>query len=232
MSDDLKINNVFSANDQIDTLTYKQQAYKLIKTAILYQKMRTDTIYSQDAICHELNISRTPVREALLELQKEGYINFYRGKGIKVVSLDPALVHDYLEMRMDQEMMSAELAAKRATQEDLEMISSLLQEHFKSLASRNEDLCYQADHQFHRSIAKASHNQVLYQSLDDLLDHCLRTELLHTYESLEYGNAVFEEHNNIYLAISLHDQQKARSAAKYHLENAYRRAQAMYWHDN
>ena len=232
MSDILSINNVFSPSDQIATLTYKQQAYKLIKTAILYQKMKTDTIYSQDSICHALNISRTPVREAFLELQNEGYVNFYRGKGIKVVSLDPALVHDFLEMRMDQEMMSAELAARRASQEDLDLISSAMQEHFQSLALHDQDLCYRTDHQFHRAIAKAAHNGVLYQSLDNLLDQCLRTEFLHTYHIQESINATFEEHKNIFQAVSSHDQQKARLAAKYHLENAYRRAQATYWYDD
>ena len=70
---------------KIHTETYKNQAYDLIKNAILYNRFRVDAIYSQEAICTELGISRTPVREALLELQKEGYVSFARGKGVKVV---------------------------------------------------------------------------------------------------------------------------------------------------
>ena len=65
---------------KIHTETYKNQAYDLIKNAILYNRFRVDAIYSQEAICTELGISRTPVREALLELQKEGYVSFARGR--------------------------------------------------------------------------------------------------------------------------------------------------------
>ena len=69
----------------IQTNTFKEQAYELIKDAILYNRFRIGAIYSQEAICNKLRISRTPVREALLELQKEGYVCFCRGKGVKVV---------------------------------------------------------------------------------------------------------------------------------------------------
>ena len=50
---------------KIHTATYKNQAYDLIKDAILYNRFRVDAIYSQEAICNELGLSRTPVREAL-----------------------------------------------------------------------------------------------------------------------------------------------------------------------
>ncbi|MEG1294654.1 MAG: GntR family transcriptional regulator, partial [Clostridium sp.] len=56
----------------IHTNTYKEQAYKLIKDAVLYNRFRVGAVYSQEAICNELGLSRTPVREALLELQNEG----------------------------------------------------------------------------------------------------------------------------------------------------------------
>lgn len=52
----------------IAPVTMKQQAYELIKDAILYRRLQIGITYSQDALCSELNISRTPVREALLEL--------------------------------------------------------------------------------------------------------------------------------------------------------------------
>ena len=67
------------------TPSYKEQAYRLIKDAILFNRFRVGAIYSQENICKELGISRTPVREALLELQKDGYVSFARGKGVQVI---------------------------------------------------------------------------------------------------------------------------------------------------
>ena len=114
MSEIYSLAGIFSGHGQIKTPTYKEQAYRLLKEAILYQRFQADTIYSQEAICQELGISRTPVREALLELQKENYIRFCRGKGIQIVSLDDQAIHDILEMRIYLEMAGAELAAQRA----------------------------------------------------------------------------------------------------------------------
>ena len=75
-----QLEGFFSEYGRIRTLTYKDQAYELIKQAILYQKFEMNNIYSQETICQALGISRTPVREALLELQKDGYVRFCRGK--------------------------------------------------------------------------------------------------------------------------------------------------------
>ena len=83
----------------IAPVTMKQQAYELIKDAILYRRLQIGITYSQDALCSELNISRTPVREALLELQQEGYIAFMRGKGIQVIPVTRKRAQDIVEAR-------------------------------------------------------------------------------------------------------------------------------------
>lgn len=223
------IDGIFPAHNKIKTATYKEQAYELIKSAILYQKLRPDTIYSQEAICQALNISRTPVREALLELQKEGYILFHRGKGIQIVSLDEQTIHDIMEMRLYQEGAAAELAGKRATPEELTYIGECLERQRQSLSSRDIDLCYRLDHQFHRAIAKAAHNDYLYRTIDDVLDHYLCFEVLSIYKSVVDTMTIWEEHNAIYKALQEKDSAKARRAAERHLQNAYERTLGEYW---
>ena len=69
---ELMAEELFGGQDVGATPSYKEQAYRLIKEAILFNRFRVGAIYSQDDICKELGISRTPVREALLELQKDG----------------------------------------------------------------------------------------------------------------------------------------------------------------
>ena len=206
MSENNSVAGIFSGHGQIKTPTYKEQAYRLIKEAILYQRFQADTIYSQEAICQELGISRTPVREALLELQKENYIRFCRGKGIQIVSLDDQAIHDILEMRIYLEMAGAELAAQRATKSDLDYIRECLEANQRHHSTDNIIQNYRIDHQFHRSVAKAAHNALLYNTLDDVLNHYLR------YEAVKNRNA-----------------QQARQAAASHLENAYRRTLGNYW---
>lgn len=229
MFDTCSVNGVFSGRGQIKTVTYKEQAYDLIKEAILYQKFQPDAIYSQEAICQELGISRTPVREALLELQKEGYIVFCRGKGIQIVSLDDKAIHDILETRLYHEMAVAELAAKRATAEDLAEIGGCLEEQRRNLDAQDIDLCYHLDHRFHRAIAKAAHNERLMRAVDDILNHYLRFEELAIYKNYNGASAIMTEHTLLYEAIRDHDPEKACAAARDHLCSAYDRTLGRYW---
>lgn len=223
------VNGIFSGRERIRTTTYKEQAYHLIKEAILYQKLKPDAIYSQEAICQELGISRTPVREALLELQKEGYIFFCRGKGIQIVALDDAAIHDILETRLYLEMDIAELAAKRATDTDLAYIADCLEQQRKNLDLQDIDLCYRLDHQFHRAIARAAHNERFYHAVADILDHYLRFEVLSIYQNYSGTTAILKEHGLLYDAICSRDPKQARSAAEMHLQNAYKRTLNRYW---
>lgn len=223
------VSGIFSGQGQIKTPTYKEQAYGLIKEAILYQKFRADAIYSQEAICQELGISRTPVREALLELQKEGYIRFCRGKGIQIVSLDNDSIHDIMEMRICLERECAGLAAKRADDKDLDYIAACLEESRRELDSGDIALCYRLDHKFHRAVGRAAHNQLLYQTLEDVLDRYLQFEVLTIYCSYVDAHAIWEEHKSLYEAIRSGDPGRARGAAEIHLEDAYRRTLGKYW---
>ena len=231
MAETCSVEGIFSGHGQIKTPTYKEQAYKLIKEAILYHKFEPDAIYSQEAICQELGISRTPVREALLELQKEGYLLFCRGKGIQIVSLDQDAIHDIMEMRIYLEMAAAELAARRATEGDLANIDACLDEHHRHLKSQDIDLCYRLDHQFHRAVARAAHNELLYQTLDDVLDHYLSFEVLSIYKSYGDASAIWTEHNALYEAICAHDPERSHAASEKHLQDAYMRTLGKYWYE-
>lgn len=223
------LDDFFSEYGQIRTITYKDQAYHLIREAILYQRFRTDEIYSQEAICQALGISRTPVREALLELQKDGYIRFCRGKGVQIVSLDKDTIHDILEMRIYQEEVAAELAAKRATEADILEIGACLQRCMDELDSQDVALCYHLDHRFHRAIAAAAHSEILYKIIEDVLDRYLRFEALNIYKSYSDATSIWQEHKAIYEAVRGHDPEMARKASRDHLVNAYKRTLGQYW---
>lgn len=229
MSESGSVAGIFSGHGQIKTPTYKEQAYSLIKEAVIFQKLQPDAIYSQEGICQELGISRTPVREALLELQNEGYIRFCRGKGIQVVSLDNKAIHDILEMRIYLEVAAAKLAATRASKADLDYIAECVEDSYKNVDSQNIILCYRLDHQFHRAVAKAAHNDLIYNTLDDVLNHYLRFEVLTVYQSSKDANAILKEHRALYEAIQARDPKVAYCAAEQHLEDAYKRTLGGYW---
>lgn len=218
---------------QIRKPTYKEQAYRLIKDAILYQRFTPGAVYSQEAICQQLGVSRTPVREALLELQNEGYIRFCRGKGIQIIALEDRDIHDILEMRLYLEMTAARLAAQHATRKDLHYIKECLDACYRNLDKNHEskDIAksYRLDHQFHRAVALASHNALLCQILDDVLDLYLRFEVQTVYNNTFYAQAIMDEHRKIHEAVKESDPEKASQAAYTHLNDAFIRTLDKYW---
>ena len=222
-------NELFGGRDVGNTPSFKEQAYALIKDAILFNRFRVGAIYSQEAICTELGISRTPVREALLELQKDGYVSFCRGKGVQVVPVSQTMAHAILEARLYAERVNAELAAVRATQQERDYLVQTLKDLQENLEGRDGQLLYRVDHRFHRGVAAAAHNQLMYRQSEVLLDHYLRFEVKSVYNNSIDGKIVFEEHVAILDAIQSGNGERAKQAMEKHLTNSYRRTVSQFW---
>ena len=222
-------NELFGGRDVGNTPSFKEQAYALIKDAILFNRFRVGAIYSKEAICTELGISRTPVREALLELQKDGYVSFCRGKGVQVVPVSQTMAHDILEARLYAERVNAELAAVRATQQERDYLVQTLKDLQENLEGRDGQLLYRVDHRFHRGVAAAAHNQLMYRQSEVLLDHYLRFEVKSVYNNSIDGKIVFEEHVAILDAIQSGNGERAKQAMEKHLTNSYRRTVSQFW---
>jgi len=222
-------NELFGGRDVGNTPSFKEQAYALIKDAILFNRFRVGAIYSQEAICTELGISRTPVREALLELQKDGYVSCCRGRGVQVVPVSQTMAHDILEARLYAERVNAELAAVRATQQERDYLVQTLKDLQENLEGRDGQLLYRVDHRFHRGVAAAAHNQLMYRQSEVLLDHYLRFEVKSVYNNSIDGKIVFEEHVAILDAIQSGNGERAKQAMEKHLTNSYRRTVSQFW---
>ena len=213
----------------IKTLSYKEQAYNLIKDAILFNKFRIGAIYSQESICNELGISRTPVREALIELQKEGYITIIRGRGIEVTPVTEEDAKDILEVRIFYEKNNAFLAAKRANDENIRFLKECIDKLESNLSTFDSQLLYRIDHQFHRLVAKATQNSWIYKETELILDNYLRFENKSVYNNSIDGQLVFKEHLVIFNAIRDKEAEKAKKLMEKHLVNSYYRTLKKIW---
>lgn len=203
----------------ISPTTMKQQAYDLLKDAILYRRLQIGITYSRDALCSELSISRTPVREALLELQQEGYIMFMRGKGIQVVPITQKRARDIIEARYHLEITGCRLAALRRTEENL----ANMKEYHRQLVETKCNDCdartpYQIDRQFHREMFLAAGNTWMQEEIENVRDHFLRIETQPAFDIPEHAKQVVLEHQGILAAIEQGDEAAAEAAMRYHLD--------------
>ena len=199
---------LFGGQDVGATPSYKEQAYRLIKEAILFNRFRVGAIYSQDDICKELGISRTPVQ---------------------VVPVSDRDARDILETRMYIECINAKLAANRAAQRDLQAMRESLDRLRDQLSTRDGQHLYRLDHIFHRAVAAATQNRLLYRECELLLDHYLRFEVKSVYNNSIDAKIVFDEHVAICDAIAEGSAERAEQAMARHLTNSYRRTVSRFW---
>ena len=202
---------LFGGQDVGATPSYKEQAYRLIKEAILFNRFRVGAIYSQD------------------ELQKDGYVSFSRGKGVQVVPVSDRDARDILETRMYIECINAKLAANRAAQRDLQAMRESLDRLRDQLSTRDGQHLYRLDHIFHRAVAAATQNRLLYRECELLLDHYLRFEVKSVYNNSIDAKIVFDEHVAICDAIAEGSAERAEQAMARHLTNSYRRTVSRFW---
>ncbi len=201
----------------ISSRTLKEQAYQLIKDGILYHKLQVGMVYSQDAICNDLGLSRTPVREALLQLEQEGYIAFLRGRGVEVLPLTDERAAEIMEARFYLEQIGSRLAAFRRTEEHLRRLDAVMTEMTELCTSGDSKLMYRLDREFHTIIFEASGNSLMLGEIETLRDHFLRFETFSAFDREDYAREVIEEHGQILAALREGSADKAVAAMRHHL---------------
>lgn len=146
-----------------------QFAYDKIERAIISAKLDFGEPLSENALATALNISKAPVRTALLELQRKGLVDIVPQSGCYVTVPGSEQIHQLLEARVIFETNSLKIAMREDTSEliqELEASWKGLQDGFET-----EDWmqCQACDIHFHRSIVKASGNQYMLDSYDNII---------------------------------------------------------------
>jgi GntR family transcriptional regulator, transcriptional repressor for pyruvate dehydrogenase complex len=196
-----------------------------------------DRLPTENQLAQRFSVSRPVVREALQRLQTDGVVIARQGSGTYVqrspsqrvaeltsqVSLHEVL--QVMELRMALEELSARLAARNRTDEQVRTIEQACQalgEVFGQEAAAKE-----ADYAFHRAIAVASGNGLLVEALDQLSDRVkggMNVTLSLTRDASEQRRArVLDEHDRIVHAIRIGDADSAAIAMRYHLDQARNR---------
>lgn len=196
-----------------------------------------DRLPTENQLAQRFSVSRPVVREALQRLQTDGVVMARQGSGTYVQRSPSQRVaeltarhslHEVLqvmELRMALEELSARLAARNRTEEQLRAIEQARQalgEAFpRDVAAR------EADYAFHRAIAVASGNPLLVEALDQLSERVkggMNVTLSLTRDASAQRQArVLDEHDRIVHAIRVGDAESASIAMRYHLDQVRNR---------
>lgn len=162
----------------IQKSSLKTQAYEYIKKGILSGEFKKDTIYSAQFFADVLGISRTPVREAVLQLAREHHVDILSNRGIAIRSLDAAQITEAVQMRVALEGFCASYLAEhihtpegRETLQYLKAICRKQEDVFHTCASRGIscDLeWFDQDTMFHMAINDFPGNKRIAENLAEI----------------------------------------------------------------
>jgi DNA-binding GntR family transcriptional regulator len=143
----------------LDRNTLAARAHQALLEAILTGKMKPGEHLVEMALCDELGVSRFSVRDAFRELARDGLIEIVPNRGAFIVELTPADIAEIFQLRAALESFCVELAAERATPEDMAHLAAVV-EQMDALERQNDRVTgAQIDTEFHRGLMMCSHHQ-------------------------------------------------------------------------
>ena len=187
-------------------------------------------------LAKQLGVSRPSVREALIALEVEGYVEVRVGSGVYVIGPQPAVAagsekipadsgpFELIRARWMIEGECAGLAAKHATKAQVRAMEEALEE--MEAARDNGVMPLIADRLFHLRIAEATGNSALALVVKTLWDQRtgpLFLRLEHHFDTPALWTVAIREHREVVAAIARHDAAAARSAMRRHMNHAAKR---------
>jgi len=191
-----------------ETLT--EQAYRLIEEQIVTLRLKPGEVLSEQTLSATFKIGRTPIREALQRLAREGLITILPRKGILVSDINPRNQLLVLEVRREIERLLSRAGAERATNEQRRQLQVIAQ-GMERAAKTNDDIAFmRLDRELNRLMIEAAHNDYAARSMKLLQGLSRRFWYMH-----------YREAADLPLCARLHANQ-ARAIAKGDAEAAAR----------
>ena len=194
-------------------------AYAAIKDQILARRFGPTDALSEYKLAALLGMSRTPIREALKQLEQEGLVRVIPRKGVFVAEISVADIHEIYQVRQALECFAATVAAQRMEDTNIESLIRVSEEAAERLAVRDPGKAFEFDINLHQSIIKSTRNQRLAAILATLKDQVHRLRLL-SVEDVARVSRSLAEHRAILEAIRSRDSDAAAAAMRTHMRNA------------
>lgn len=190
------------------------QATRILRDAIVTGELAPGAELPEEKIAAKLGISRTPLREALRRLQREGFLTAQRGKPSKVTNLTEEDFLHTLEVRQLIETYSIEKIVDNISESLLKQLKENIKQQEKATLDYNFNLFLELDRDFHLLLASANKNQQIRDIIYEMNTGIYRVFNFFVYKLPKTGEISFREHLEILEAI----EEKKASLAKKKME--------------
>ena len=201
-------------------LPLREVVFLTLRKAILKGELQPGERLMEIALANRLGVSRTPVREAIRMLEHEGLVVMKPRRGAQVAKITEQELNDVLEVRKSLEMLAANKACERMTEEDMKAMWETGAEFRKLALDPNCDLTAltEADVAFHDTIYRGTRNRRLNQILANLREQMYRFRLEYLKDA-SIRESLVSEHEEIMKAVAGRDGELAAGLIGEHIDN-------------
>jgi len=211
-----------------DNHSLGSRVFHIIRENILSGKYALNEELKEKTIGEELGVSRTPVREALRQLELEGLVSIIPNKGAYVVGITQKDMQDIYEIRCRLEGLCARWAAINITKEQLDELEEIVFRAEFHAKKGNAEQLVELDNQFHETLYKAANSKELQRVLSDFHHYLQRVRKV-TLTDEKRALASNQEHMLIVEALREKDADKAEKLATEHILSTAKNMDKVGW---
>jgi DNA-binding GntR family transcriptional regulator len=199
-------------------ISIREHAYLYLKKLILEGEYQAGDRLVERELAAKLNISRTPIREALFRLESQGFVKTVPRKGVVISNISENEVLEVFTILSSLEVLAVKLAAHRMDEETQKELDHKINE-LMELSERDEEHFNSEHIQMNRLINKASKSPKLYEILSGLIDFIHMAANM-GYETPGRRKDSLKEHIDIMKALRDKDAEIAEYLMRIHIENS------------
>lgn len=212
----------FTDETEISNAPISTSLLAKLQKDILTGRFRPGQKLTEQDLCREYGVSRTPIREALRQLQTDGLVENILNRGCFVIGLSEQDYMDMFDLRKAYEIQAVRWAIDRITEEEMDTLEETFEfmEFYTMRGDLDKMLVINAG--FHQVIYEASHNRMLQKTLMSYQTFLKYRGLNSVYEP-NYLTTVLEEHRQIFKAFKDKDVRAGAEAMERHINRAKER---------
>jgi DNA-binding GntR family transcriptional regulator len=195
------------------------RAYAFVKERLLDGRYPGGALLSENDLAKQLGISRTPVRQAFVQLESEDLLDLYPRRGALVRPISAAEAEDVLEARLLIELHCVSRVAAGGV-DISDALDAAIARQVRALYDGAVNFT-SADRAFHRGIVAANGNAILTRQYDSLRDRLQRISATAVARDPERMSRFISEHREIAAAIKEEDAEQAKNLISMHLRHAH-----------
>ena len=195
------------------------EAYRLIKEKILTLEIKPHQRIMENELADNFQISRTPVREAIKQLNSEGFIFNIPHQGYYCVSLSLKQIDEIIDVRLSLETLALKTCIQKGlTDEQLGILQNLTNEFEASVVSGDSLKINILDCKFHKALYEFSENQMLIKFLNDIEDYMTIVRNMELYGlGVAKGNLALPDHKKIIKALKEKNEKEALNSLEHNI---------------